>query len=112
VIGEITKEKLDILLGVGRDSETGDRQAEKASRSVFSASSPTQKASRGGRFQNIRLHARSASRRHERLMTCEFGAPAVFVISRISTRIINEVRGIGRVVYDRDGQAARHVEWE
>ena len=36
------------------------------------------------------------------------GAPAVRLLARVSTRIINEVRGCNRVVYDISSQAAGH----
>ena len=34
------------------------------------------------------------------------------VLERVSTRIINEVRGIGRVVYDVSTKPPGTIEWE
>ena len=35
-----------------------------------------------------------------------------FRISKVSNRIINEVRGINRVVYDISGKPPATIEWE
>jgi GMP synthase (glutamine-hydrolysing) len=34
------------------------------------------------------------------------------VLARISTRVINEVRGINRVVYDISSKPPATIEWE
>ena len=63
---------------------------------------------RHGRRPHLRIRLRAArrhlGRRHDRrLLPLRHGLPR-----RAATRIINEVRGINRVVYDVTSQAARH----
>ena len=41
-------------------------------------------------------------------MTADWARLPYDVLARISTRIINEVKGVNRVVYDITSQAARH----
>jgi GMP synthase (glutamine-hydrolysing) len=45
-------------------------------------------------------------------MTADFVQMPFEVLSRISTRIINEVRGINRVVYDISSKPPATIEWE
>jgi GMP synthase (glutamine-hydrolysing) len=40
-----------------------------------------------------------------------FPAPAAF-LARVSTRIVNEVRGVNRVVYDITTKPPGTIEWE
>lgn len=45
-------------------------------------------------------------------MTCEYARLSHTALSRISTRITNEVQGINRVVYDITGKPPATIEWE
>ena len=45
-------------------------------------------------------------------MTADFFHMPYDVLSRVSTRIINEVRGINRVVYDVSSKPPSTIEWE
>ena len=45
-------------------------------------------------------------------MTCDWARIPYDVLSKMSTRIINEVRGINRVVYDISSKPPATIEWE
>ena len=45
-------------------------------------------------------------------MTADFHPVPHDVLGRISTRVINEVRGINRVVYDVSSKPPATIEWE
>jgi GMP synthase (glutamine-hydrolysing) len=45
-------------------------------------------------------------------MTADFAHMPWEVLGRISTRVINEVRGINRVVYDISSKPPATIEWE
>ena len=45
-------------------------------------------------------------------MTAEWYPLPYAIMSRISNRIINEVRGVNRVVYDISGKPPATIEWE
>jgi GMP synthase (glutamine-hydrolysing) len=45
-------------------------------------------------------------------MTAHWGELPYGLLSKVSNRIINEVRGINRVVYDISGKPPATIEWE
>jgi GMP synthase (glutamine-hydrolysing) len=48
----------------------------------------------------------------EDFMTADWSHLPYEVLARMSTRIINEVRGINRVVYDISSKPPATIEWE
>ena len=45
-------------------------------------------------------------------MTCEYAPISHKVLGIVSARIVNEVKGVGRVVYDITGKPPATIEWE
>ena len=56
----------------------------------------------------VALRAVESSRRHDRRL----GPAAAELLARISNRIVNEIRGINRVVYDVSSKPPSTIEWE
>ena len=59
-----------------------------------------------------RTPSASAASTRDDFMTADWSRLPYDVLARISTRIINEVRGVNRVVYDISSKPPATIEWE
>lgn len=113
-IGEVTKSRLEILreadaIVVGEIKQAGlYRQTAQA----FAVLLPVQSV---GVMGDARTYADVVAVRSidtEDFMTADWSHLPYELLARISTRIINEVKGVNRVVYDISSKPPATIEWE
>jgi GMP synthase (glutamine-hydrolysing) len=113
-LGEVTKKRLDILreadaIVVGEIKQAGlYRQTAQA----FAVLLPVQSV---GVMGDARTYADAVAVRSintEDFMTADWSHLPYELLARISTRIINEVKGVNRVVYDISSKPPATIEWE
>jgi GMP synthase (glutamine-hydrolysing) len=112
VIGEITKDKLDIL----READAIFRREMKRSRQkadqYFAVLTDTRSV---GVMGDFRTHGYTVALRAVKttdFMTCQVVPLSHGLLSRTASRIVNEVKGVSRVVYDITGKPPATIEWE
>ncbi len=111
-IGEITKERLDIL----RDADYIYREelakAGLAYDQFFAVLTDmrTVGVMGDGRTYNYVLGLRAV--KTSDFMTCEYAHIPYETLDVVSSRIVNEVKGVSRVVYDITGKPPATIEWE
>lgn len=111
-IGEITKEKLDIL----RDADYIFREELKKANLNYGqffavlTNMRTVGVMGDGRTYNYVVGLRAVITSD--FMTCEYAHIPYEVLDVVSSRIVNEVQGVSRVVYDITGKPPATIEWE
>ena len=112
VIGEVTSDKLDIL----RDADAIFREEMKRSRvradQYFAVLTNSRSVGVVGDFRTYNYTVALRAVRTTDFMTCEYAPLSHKLLGRVSSRIVNEVRGVGRVVYDITGKPPATIEWE
>ena len=114
VIGDITKEKLDTLREadfIFRDEVTKagfDRQMNQYFAVLTSMRSVGVMGD--GRTYDYTLALRGVTTSD--FMTADWARIPYDVLDRVSVRIVNEVRGINRIVYDITSKPPATIEWE
>ena len=112
VIGDLTREKLDIL----RDADLIFRQELEASGEKASQYFAVLTGNRSvgvmgdGRTYDYTLALRAIITND--FMTGTFAPLSYELLSKVSRRITNEVRGVNRVVYDITDKPPATIEWE
>ena len=115
VIGDITKEKLDILRKadwVFRD-ELHREGADKSLSQYFAVLTGMRSVGvmGDGRTYDYTLALRAVDDRSD-FMTADWARIPYDVLDRISVRLVNEVGSINRVVYDITSKPPATIEWE
>lgn len=112
VIGEVTEEKLDIL----RDADAIFREETEKSRvradQYFAVLTSSRSVGIVGDFRTYGYVLALRAVRTSDFMTCEYARLPYSLLDRVSKRIVNEVPGVGRVVYDVTGKPPATIEWE
>lgn len=112
VIGDLTREKLDIL----RDAdaiyreEIGKLKTKPDQYFAVLTSVRTVGVVGDGRSYDYVVALRAVNTTD--FMTCDYTPLPHKTLARISSRIVNEVDGVGRVVYDITGKPPATIEWE
>ena len=112
VIGELTEEKLNIL----READAIFREELGRSRTkadqYFAVLTNVQSVGVMGDFRTYEYTVALRAVRTNDFMTCESARIPYPMLTRISTRITGEVKGVNRVVYDITGKPPATIEWE
>lgn len=112
VIGELTKEKLDTLREADYIFRSEMEAAGVKSNQYFVVLTNIQSVGVMGDFRTydytVALRAVSTSD----FMTASVTNVPYEVLMKVSSRIVNEVKGINRVVYDITGKPPATIEWE
>ena len=112
VIGEVTCERLHIL----READAIVREEIRRSRvkadQYFCVLTNVRSVGVMGDFRTYDYTLAIRAVRTNDFMTCEYARLPHTLLSRMSTRITNEVQGVNRVVYDITGKPPATIEWE
>ena len=111
IMGEITKEKLEIL----READAIFREEVKRGRvkadQYFAVLTDTRSVGVVGDFRTYDYTVALRAVKTTDFMTCEYVPISHKTLGRASSRIVNEVKGVGRVVYDITGKPPATIEW-
>lgn len=112
IIGEITREKIDILqradVIVREEIEKSHERADQ----YFAVLTNSRSVGVVGDFRTYGYILAVRAVITSDFMTCEYAKLSYDLLSRISQRITNEVKEIGRVVYDITSKPPATIEWE
>ena len=111
IMGEITPEKLEIL----READAIFREEVAKHRikadQYFAVLTDTRSVGVVGDFRTYNYAIALRAVRTSDFMTCEYAPISHKVLGTVSSRIVNEVKGAGRVVYDITGKPPATIEW-
>ena len=114
VLGEVTREKLAVLRECDEIvlEEIISAQLYRQTSQVFAVLLPVQSVGVMGDGRTYENAVAVRAVETEDFMTADWARLPYDVLARISNRIINEVRGVNRVVYDISSKPPATIEWE
>ena len=111
IMGEITDEKLKIL----KDADAIFREIVIKNRiksdQYFAVLTDTRSVGVVGDFRTYEYTVALRAVKTSDFMTCEYTPIPHKILSLAASRIVNEVEGVGRVVYDITGKPPATIEW-
>jgi GMP synthase (glutamine-hydrolysing) len=113
-LGEVTKEKLDVLREADHIvvSEIKAAGLYRQTSQVFAVLLPVQSVGVMGDARTYENAVAIRSVNTDDFMTADWSHLPYDLLARMSTRIINEVRGVNRVCYDISSKPPATIEWE
>ena len=111
VIGEITKEKLEILRNADAIFRKEIQRRHIKADQYFAVLTDTRSVGVVGDFRTYDYTIALRAVRTSDFMTCEYAPISHKVLGIVSSKIVNEVQGAGRVVYDITGKPPATIEW-
>ncbi len=112
IIGEITREKLDLLRRADAIMRAEIIASGEKADQYFAVLTDTRSVGVMGDFRTYDYTLALRAVTTNDFMTCEYARLPYELLTRISSRITSEVRGINRVVYDITSKPPATIEWE
>ncbi|MGH9750838.1 MAG: glutamine-hydrolyzing GMP synthase [Candidatus Polarisedimenticolia bacterium] len=114
ILGEVTPERLDLLRAVDDIFLTELREAGlyAATSQAFAVLLPVKTVGVMGDYRTYEHVAALRAVTTDDFMTADWTRLPPEFLAKVSTRIVNEVRGINRVVYDLTSKPPATIEWE
>ena len=112
IIGEITEEKLEILQNADYIFRYEMKKHRIKADQFFAVLTDTRSVGVVGDFRTYDYTVALRAVKTSDFMTCEYVPVPHKALGVMSSRIVNEVCGVGRVVYDITGKPPATIEWE
>ena len=114
VVGEVTRARLDLLRDCDEIllEEIIANNLYRSTNQVFAVLLPIQSVGVMGDGRSYESVVAIRAVETQDFMTADWARIPYDVLARISNRIINEVKGVNRVVYDISSKPPATIEWE
>ena len=112
IVGAVTEEKLNILREADAIVREEIGRCRVRADQYFAVMTDTRSVGVMGDFRTYENVIAVRAVRTGDFMTCEYARLPYPLLTRISSRITNEVRGVNRVVYDITAKPPATIEWE
>jgi GMP synthase (glutamine-hydrolysing) len=112
VIGALTREKVGTLQEADAIFREEMKRARAKADQFFAVLTDTRSVGVMGDFRTYGYTVALRAVKTSDFMTCEYVPLSHKLLGRVSARIVNEVKGVTRVVYDVTGKPPATIEWE